>query len=485
MEHGIGSAYLGLRLAELLRLQPEEREAIYYGALLKDAGCTSCLPLVAELFHDELVPRGSDMRVVDGTNAREVLDWLAKYVPSDAFLPVRAARVLALAAHCVPVLKEAAIAHCEIGELFTRRLGFGDHVRQAVRHQLERWDGKGPAFAKKREESPVAGRILALVQMAELWHGFGGRTLAETRVREGRGRRFDPDLAGAFLSLAQQDDLWPELEHESLHDLVLDMRPDTSAELRTEDQIDGVCEALADFADVKARSRASHSVGVAALAAAIGRRLGLSEKEQTRVRRAALVHDLGVVTVPVQVLAKQEPLTEGEAEQLRLHSYYTERVLERVAPLRDLALAASSDHEWFDGRGYHHRLAGEQIPLIGRILAVADTCVSLAGRDNPPQAAAKASLALAGTQLDPICCDAIAGSGPRSNPSPTHSDQLTDREIEVLQLLARGLSNPQIAQALVISKKTVEHHLEHVYNKVGISSRTAAVAYAIHQRLTP
>jgi HD-GYP domain-containing protein (c-di-GMP phosphodiesterase class II) len=494
MEHGIGSAYIGLRVADGLGLGDQEREAVYYGALLKDAGCTACASLLGALFPDDARRRAaqSQARLIDRTRLGEVLGWLANGVPDDSSLPVRGARLLSLLARCGPVMKEVTRSHCEVAELFARRLGFGHHVQQAVRFQTERWDGKGPAYGLRGNASPIAARVVQLAQVAEIWHGFGGRSVAQARVREARGKRFDPEVAAAFLSLAEREGFWRELAQDSLHADVLAMRPATPAELRTEAQIDAVCEALADFADIRARPRWNHSPDVATQAVAIGERLGLSQGAVRRARRAALLHDLGIVTVPLAVLDRPGPLSEGEREHLRLHSHYTERVLERVGPLRDLAVEASTDHEWVNGQGYHHRLAGDQIPLVGRILAVADMYLApTSDRQASAEAAQRlASLqTLVGAQLDASCWEALVGVATGLPPERSASrraasaDLLTEREIEVLRLLARGLSNPQIADSLVISKKTVEHHLEHIYNKLGISTRTSAVAYAVHRGL--
>jgi HD-GYP domain-containing protein (c-di-GMP phosphodiesterase class II) len=256
--------------------------------------------------------------------------------------------------------------------------------------------------------------------------------------------------------------------------------------MTSEAQIDAVCEALADFADIRSSRRWAHSTVVARYAGAIAESLGLTTADAQRARRAGLVHDLGTVAVPLWILNKTEPLSDGEREQLLLHPYYTERVLERVRPLQHLAFEASSHHESVNGQGYHRRLRGEQIPLLGRILAAADAYATQPSAD--PAGAIPALRQMVGTQLDATCYQALEAvmTGRRPNPTPEPRRvasqaalRLTDRENEVLQLLARGLSNPQISDKLVISKKTVEHHLEHIYDKLGVSTRTSAVAYAV------
>jgi HD-GYP domain-containing protein (c-di-GMP phosphodiesterase class II) len=494
MEHGLRTAYLALRITDALGLPATDREAVYYGALLKDVGCTACAAGVAIFFpEDELHPR-LDMLAVDPTRAGDILSWLWRNLPIDAQLPGRLTKLLSFAAQSGPVITEAMRGHCEVAELFARRLGFPEPVQHTVRYQLERWDGKGfAAYHLKEEGVPPSARVLQLAQILELSHALGGRSAALALARERGGSRFEPAASRAFLSLAEDPDFWEPLEVLSSEESVavmIGMAPPTSAEDTSTDQIGTVCEAVADFIDVKTRQDWHHSPAVAEVAVAIGRQMGFGDEHLTRLRRAALLHDVGKVAVPIGILNKGDRLSVAEREQVRLHTYHTQRVLERVGPLRDLAPAAAAHHEWVNGGGYHRQLAREQIPLHGRVLAVANAYVrsTQGGDDGGKTEEALARLRRgAGSQFDHACVDALAALRTESRPAPRSSRKrrqgLSEREEEVLRLLAQGLSNPQIAQALSISRKTVEHHLEHVYAKLGISSRTSAVAYAVLQGL--
>jgi HD-GYP domain-containing protein (c-di-GMP phosphodiesterase class II) len=486
MEHGLKSAYVGLQVAEALRLGPAEREAVFYGALLKDAGCTACAAGIAAFFlDDQLVPK-LDLMLVDPSSMSELMAWMSRNVPVDARLPARIARLFSFLVQCGPVIREAMLGHCEIAELFARRLGFPEHVQRAVRFQLEWWNGKGRAYGLRGDAVPVAARILHPAQMFELAHHFGGPSAARATLRERRGGRFDPEIVDTLLAVAERPGFWDVLALEEARDEVLAMRPPTAADRTVRDGCEPACEALADFADIKTPDARDHSRVVADLAAAIGARLGLGAAEQTRLRRAGLLHDLGAVGIPFGILAK-EALSAGEREQFELHPYYTQKVLERVAPLAELANEASAHHEWLDGRGYHRGLAGGQVPRAGRILAVADAFARLHQRGAEPERALAQLRPLAGARLDGDAVAALAGAiggapAPRRRAARS-AGPVTEREAEVLRLLARGLNNPQIATSLVVSRKTVERHLENIYNKLGISSRTAAVAYAVQQGL--
>jgi HD-GYP domain-containing protein (c-di-GMP phosphodiesterase class II) len=494
MEHGLRSAYLGLRVAEALGLPAAERGAVYYGALLKDVGCTACAAGIAIFFpEDELAPR-LDMLTVDPTRAGDVLSWLWRNVPVDAQLPGRVAKLLSFAAQSGPVVNEAMRAHCEVAELFARRLEFPETVQQTVRYQLERWDGKGfAAYHLKGEAAPTPARVLQLAQVLELTHALGGRAAART-LAEGRGGgRFDPAATGAFLSLAEDSGFWEPLDVLASEEAVaamIAMAPPTAIEGASADRTEEVCEAVADFIDAKTRQDWHHSPTVAGVAVEIGRGLGFGGDDLTRLRRAALLHDVGKVAVPFGILEKGDRLSAAEREQVRLHTYYTQRVLERVGPLRELAPAAAAHHDWVNGEGDHRQLAGEQIPLHGRVLAVADAYVrATQGRDDGrgTEEALTGMRGGAGVQFDRACVEALAAArgqtGPVRRVRRRRGEGLSEREEEVLRLLAQGMSNPQIGQALSISRKTVEHHLEHVYTKLGVTCRTSAVAWAVQRGL--
>lgn len=490
-DHGLKSAYIGLQLADALKLPAEDREAIFYGALLKDVGCTACAAGFATFFpDDEQVPR-LDFMLVDPTRLSEMIGWLTRNVHPDGSLPTRITKLVSFMAQCGPIVKEAMRGHCEIAQLFARQLGFSDNVQQTLRFQWERWDGKGIAYHVKGPAVPIASRILHVAQMVEFTHHAAGRSATQVLAQEKRGTRFDPEVAGVFLTLAERADFWHALEHEHAESAILAMKPFTAAERAHQAQVDRVCEGIADLVDVKTRQTWNHSRSVAEVALAIGHVLGLGPAERTKLHRAALVHDVGKVAIPYGILVKADNLSHGEQEIVRLHPYYTERLLERVVPLRELAKEAGAHHEWVNGQGYHRGLSGQHIPLLGRVLAVADAYVHHRGKGDQQMDVREVVRPMwehVGTRFDRSCYDALeqAVIGGDRVEKPTRRQQrdgLTEREIEVVRLLAQGLTNPQIAQALVISRKTVEHHLGHVYDKLNISCRTAAVAYAVQKQL--
>lgn len=502
MEHGLKTAYIGLRLAEKMELPTAVREAVFYGALLKDVGCTACAVGFAPFFFDnELAPK-MDLMLVDTTRISEVMAWFSKNAPFDSQFPTRMVKLLSFAAQCSPLIKESMVGHCEIAEMFARRLGFAKHVQDTVRYQWERWDGKGIAYHLQGGAIPIASRILHMAQMGELVCNFGGKAAAKTLTKEQRGRRLDPDVADAFNEWIESPGLAEEIEEKGMADQILALKPpiSISAMESDADPVDQVCEALADFIDIKCKLTYRHSRHVTTVAEGIGRGLGQTAAFLQHIRRAALVHDIGKVSVPYGTLRKAKEgrqLTDEETDFIRLHSYYTQRILERVAPLRDLAEDASSHHEWVNGQGYHRKLTGSQIPLGGRVMALADAYTNLVhidGTESSPQVDPEVALRelqpFIGTQFDAECYDALCRFVLGSKRVQPHNQTireanvggLTDREMEVLRLVAQGKKNPEIAKLLYISRKTVEHHLSHIYNKLGVSCRTSAVAYAMQRQ---
>ncbi len=215
--------------------------------------------------------------------------------------------------------------------------------------------------------------------------------------------------------------------------------------------------------------------------------------EATLLRRAAWVHDVGRFGVPGQILEKPGPLGGTDLERMRMHVYYVERIFNRPDPLRRVGLVASMHHERMDGTGYHRGVAGAVLTNSCRVLAAADAYhAMLQPRPyrpalTPDEAAAEIRSETASGTLDPVACQAVleaAGHG-RASARSGGPAGLTARECEVLTLLASGMRNKGIARQLRISPKTVGHHVEHIYAKLGVTNRAGAALLAMQHGLVP
>jgi HD-GYP domain-containing protein (c-di-GMP phosphodiesterase class II)/DNA-binding CsgD family transcriptional regulator len=489
MEHGTNTAFVGIQLGRALGQGAEGLEAVFYGALLKDVGCGACGAVLSRFFADDEAAPRLGLNLVDTHSPRSMAAWAMSQLRVDPSLPARLARLAAFAAQCGSVAHEALSGHCEIAADFAVRLGFGQHVQDVVHYQYERYDGRGPAFHRPAEAIPRPAQILHLALAADLMRGLTGTEAAAAMVRQRAGSYFDPEVAEAYLDLASG--LWPADGDPVPLAEVLSCDPGTPVDDLPGDRRLAVCEALGDFADLKSVRRGSHSHTVARLTGQAAAHLGLPAAEQERLRRAGLVHDLGKIAVPYRLLqeagddtgaASHRGGAAAVAEPIRLHPYYAQRILSRVRPLADLAADVSAHHERLDGSGYPLGLAAPNIPIGARLLAAADAWAERAGH-GPPD--------LTGDDgLDPACTAALRsctepGNGPRrrrSDAGPA-GPALSSRELEVLRLLADGASNPDISKSLYISRRTAEHHVEHILAKLTVTSRTAAVAYALTHEL--
>jgi HD-GYP domain-containing protein (c-di-GMP phosphodiesterase class II) len=292
-------------------------------------------------------------------------------------------------------------------------------------------------------------------------------------------------------------DLFCSAAHEVLADLdaiaeldaLIEAEPGLRRQL-SERELDAALEAVADFTDLRSPFRAGHSRGVAGLAAEAARLCGLPGLEIVTLRRAALAHDVGMHGVPASILDKPGPLTGAESERMRLHSYWTARVLARPPALARIGAIASLANERLDGSGYHRGLSGSAIPATGRILAAADACHALteprAHRPafSPKQAAVQLRREVRSGRLAADAVDAVlTATGQQRTKRRAGPSGLTPRELEVLSLIARGASTRQVAHALGITAKTAGTHIERIYTKTGVSTRSTATLFAMQHGL--
>lgn len=491
MGHALRACYLGMTMAHELRLSTAQQAELYYSFLLMHSGCAALsLAMAPVIIGDELAAIG-DITLRDETNLLEMLGWMRRNVSPDAPLPTRTLNLIRALLHGPGDGDVRGV--CEVAVRVAQRLDMPQGVQSAVRHYLDRWDGKGP-FGLRGSAIPLNARLLHLAVKVDACTAMHGHDAAETMALEQKGKIFGPQAVDVFLSIARQSNLWETLARPDLREVVLDLEPDSPYRYIGEAKLDDVALAAADFVDLKSPSTVNHSRETAYFAECIARRLNLPESEITTIRRAALVHDLGHLALPDHILLNQGQLSEVDKEKLRLHPYYTERVLSRVPALTSIAAIAGLHHERMNGTGYYRGLAGDALPVSACIVALADDFQERLGAsssrlDLDPKDVLKAMQPDVGPLFSPDCFAALAEELGVAAPKPKRRGKwpagLTDREVEVLRQVVKGDTNRQIAQELVISDRTVAHHLEHIYDKIGISSRAAAVFFAMEHELIP
>jgi putative nucleotidyltransferase with HDIG domain len=487
MGHALRTCYLSMGLARELRFPVQDLFETYYVSMLRFLGCT------AEASADAALNAGDDIALYAGLapsfmgRSSELIGWMFRHL-AEGQPPLSRARAL-VSVFTDPKGTERSIrAHCEVGQMLARRIGLGSSVMHSLGCAFERWDGRGLPNGIAGEEIPVSCRTAIVARDLDLLDRLFGARAAREILLERKGKAYEPRLVEAAVEHGPR--LRTEVEDGSLWDAVLDAEPGPPLRI-DEGRIGDVLEAFAHFADLKSPFLHGHSIGVANLAERAARVSDPAGTDAKLLRRAGLLHDLGRVAVPSGIWNKQRALSDEEWEQVRLHPYYTERILIRCGPLKDLAELASSHHERLDGSGYHRGAKARSLSERTRLLATADMFRAMLeprphrGARPARQAAEELHRACTEGRLDVPCVRAVleAAGEPRKLGRSGWPAGLTDREVEVLRLLAGGESNRQIASTLTLSPKTVGRHIENIYAKLKVSTRAGATLFAMEQGL--
>ncbi|HKS92015.1 MAG TPA: HD domain-containing phosphohydrolase [Tepidiformaceae bacterium] len=493
-EDGLRACYIAMRLAQELGLTHADQQTVYYTALLKEAGCTSWTSELADFWQGDELEARKALFFDGGSEMRGFAPWMLRHVGTQLSVPKRAARMGAVAFKMKGNIAEGFETVCEVNARIARRLDMTEEVQVAIQAMFERWDGKGFPLGLDHDRTPLAARVVAGCFYVVPIKDLHGRTAARNFMQDGRGSMFDPAVVDAFLRISSESTFWDELDDPAIWERVLAFEPAPVRLVPGDAYLDDLTNAFADFIDLKSTHTAAHSRRVSDLATSLAATLRCGQSDQDWIRRAALVHDLGLVAVPSFTLGRPESdLSTAEREQLRLHPYHGERVLARVPQLAPAAELVAAHHERLDGNGYYRGLKGTAIPLGARIIAVADAFDELT-HDRPGVPAVSAPAALTRLEMqsrvafDPDVVQALRACVDGTGSRPAVKRQawpagLTEREVEVLRLAARGLTRKQIGQELVITEVTVRHHLEHIYNKTNTSSRVAATMFAMENGL--
>ncbi|HUG31601.1 MAG TPA: HD domain-containing phosphohydrolase [Acidimicrobiia bacterium] len=487
LEHGCHATLMAVRFCDILGVDVDITNQVYYGSMLMYTGCTSEAAMGQRVLAgnrlENLVPH-----LFGGYGER--FASLIRSLPPEGVTPIeRGVEITRRFPRLIANTREHQTALCEVAEMLTRRLGLPSDISGLFTFLTERWDGNSILKRSKGDDVPLAVRIFILCRDLAFQRLIGGEAHAVEVARERSGHAFDPKLADAFV--ANADEVFAATTGtESTWVSILDAEPKPWNVLAG-GEIDVALAALGDFADLISPFFAAHSAELAQLAGRAAHIAGMEDETIRDIRRAARVHDVGRVAISPEIWEKTDPLSRDDQEQVRLHPYYTERVLSQSAFFRQLSDIARDHHERLDGSGYHRGVGAGSLSKTARLLAAADTFQAMTesrphrpAREPGDAAAELARLADEGW-FDHTMVGAIIEAAGEDVPDMERPAGLTEREAEVIGLLARGMQTKQVATALGISSKTADTHIQNAYRKMGVSTRASATLFAMEHGLVP
>ena len=410
--HVLRSCFIGMKIAERLNVDEGRRSALFYALLLKDAGCSSNASNVTALFGSDDFRAKRKLKTVDWSRLPNAVLYVARTVSPEGAVWSKARRFVSVGMEGPKAARELVRIRCERGAEISRLMGFPEETADAIRALDEHYDGAGHPDGLQGEEIPLLARISGLAQTVEVFYSAHGPERAEHVARARRKRWFDPEVVDAFLAEARAGGMWEGLARYDLAPPVSGLEPHDRVLEATPERLDLTALAFARIIDAKSPFTYEHSEGVAETAGAMARHAGFSEPMIRDQRRAGLLHDIGKLGVPNDILDKPGKLTDAEFARMKRHPELTHEVLSRVSVFRSIAEVAANHHEKLDGSGYHRGVTGEGLDARSRILAVADVFDALT-QDRPYRPAMPTERALSilrsesGTKLCPKAVGAL------------------------------------------------------------------------------
>jgi putative nucleotidyltransferase with HDIG domain len=426
MGHSVHSCIIGMRIAKELKLPQQVCADLYYALLLKDAGCSTNSARLHQILGADEIRAKREIKFEDWTKpSLSGLKYLLRNILTGAPLAKRLIRAVQLGLVQNRNNAEMIGARCERGAEIATQLGLSQATAEAIRSLDEHWNGGGYGHHLKGEQIPLLARIINVSQTMEVFATERGPAAAVQVIQERSGTWFDPEIARAVRGFEHNSSLWRKLHSKDAREYVMQMEPGISVPASPE-RIDNICHAFATVIDAKSPYTYNHSLGVAQAAVEIAEGMHLAPTTITLVRRAALLHDIGKLSVSNAILEKPGKLTDSEWHIMKMHPVYTKLILETIAGFEHLAFVAGAHHERMDGKGYPDGLTADQLPLTARILCAADVFQAL--RENRPY---RAGLPLdvvfnlmekdGPDHLDPQCLAVLKQRSTSKSPAQAHS----------------------------------------------------------------
>ena len=323
MGHAKRTAYLALKLGRKMNLTEDELSDIYSAAFLHDIGVTSAKK-----------------------HYQEDLELLS--------------------------------AHPRLGSEIAKKLPFSSKVTEYVRLHHINWDGSNVHLIDQKITTgpPLGAQIIYLADQIDIRFDkskdlHSQRETLLDWLRQCSGVQFDPILVQAFTELNYNEKFWLDYNFYDINMILRKIEPENCVVVNLE-QIESIAEAFAMVIDNKSKFTSKHSRGVTKVFENLASSCGINGDELKKVRIAGLLHDLGKLAIPNEILDKPGKLNEKEFSVIKSHTYYTKVILGLVEGFEDIKEWAANHHETIDGKGYPEGIKGVDLSLNERLMAISD-----------------------------------------------------------------------------------------------------------------
>lgn len=266
--------------------------------------------------------------------------------------------------------------HCEEGYNMLKDIPSFSHIAKIIKYHHENYDGSG-CFNLSYNEIPLESEIIKLADLVDILvdytkHYYINMDFVTNWVKKRENSLFSPKLVDAFLEISKKETFWLNLYNKNLIDNFIEELSPKDDKYISLQEFKQLANLFASIIDKKSSFTGSHSKDIADLAYRVSIHLGYDSTKALKMKIAGLLHDIGKIAIPCEILEKNSSLTDEEYSLIKSHVYYTKLILSQIENIEDICAWASNHHEKLNGNGYPNKLSDEELSEESRIIAVCD-----------------------------------------------------------------------------------------------------------------
>lgn len=467
---------LAIYISSELGINTEERITTFYTALLRFIGCTGFSAEEASIFNGDDIEFKRLFTLADPEDNPSNFGILFSKFKKD---PIHLLKVIF---SMKAFYSNLVTSDCETASFLSEKMLLPNSVALALSQVYERYDGKGKYGGRKKEQIHIATRIVQVVHLYLISYLAGGRELAFSLLKKRAGKQLDPDLCEL---VKKKSEIFELMILDEKHKDRLYKFSKAYERPGTTDQINLIFESFSDMVDIKSSYTTGHSRKMSEVVKLSSDLLGFNKERTQELVVASLCHNLGLTSVPNGILDKPAKLSFAEKKKIELHPYFTYLVLDNELLFRNIIGPAIHHHEKPDGSGYYKGLDAKTLTDADQLVMLADILIALQSDRSHRKAYSKLEShkivkeEFISKKGNPKLIQALFSTiDSKKKFKITNKFSLTDREIEISIELSKGLTRKEVGANLHISDRTVQHHIQHIYDKTGINSRAVLVLLA-------